>query len=252
MTTEIPESESAEAAPILPHKIGPTDLEALNQAIAALFEKLRFARSLPPGEPHERLGAVVALGAVWHFLIRFEAAWAESLHVPLMSLQSALLALNENNVEPILRPTKRTGRATSSPRRYALIGFAVGAARRLEWTGLSPMDANKSVAAKLDALGVKPTRGKAGVTAYTLRRRRDQISAVQPLLRSLPQMLQTELSAEDLGWINAASIADSIMTEKSRAQIAALAPVDARRFVLVALGDYISQMRLADPAKPPS
>jgi hypothetical protein len=45
------------------------------------------------------------------------------LHVPLMTLHSALLALNENNIEPVLKPRKRTGRATSSPRRYALIGI---------------------------------------------------------------------------------------------------------------------------------
>jgi hypothetical protein len=169
-----------------------------------------------------------------------------------MSLHSALLALNENNVEPILKPTKRTGRATSSPRRYALIGIAVGTAQRLEWTGLSPIEANKAVATKLNALGVKTTRGMGGVTADTLRRWREQISATQPLLRSLPQVLQSELSAEDLGWINAAVNADNMMTEKSRAQIAALAPAGARRCVLLGLENAISQMDLADPAKPPS
>ena len=144
--------------------IGPTDLEALNEALAALFHQLRLARSLPPGETHGRLNAVVALGAAWRFLARFEPVLPETLHVPLISLHSALLALNENNVEPILRPRKRTGRAASSPRRYALIGIAVGAAGRLEWTGLSPVDATKAVATKLNALGVKPTRGKGGVT----------------------------------------------------------------------------------------
>ena len=55
--------------------------------------------------------------------------------MPLLNLSSALLALNENNIEPILKPTKQTGRAASSARRYALIGIAVGAAMRLEWTG---------------------------------------------------------------------------------------------------------------------
>jgi hypothetical protein len=217
-----------------------------------LFVELRFARGLPPGETHGRLGAVVALRAAWDFLMRFEMALTESLHVPLMSLHSALLALNENNIEPILKPIKRTGRATSSPRRYALIGITVGATQRLEWTGLSPEDANKAVAAKLTALGIKPTRGKKGVTADTLRRWREQISTTQPLLRSLPQALQSELSAEDLGWINAAVNANSMMTDKSRPQIAALAAADARRFVLLALEKSISEMTLADPAKPPS
>ena len=91
-----------------------------------------------------------------------------------------------------------------------------------------------------------------GVTAGTLRRWRDRIERAQPLLRSLPQVLQSELSAENLGWINAAVNADSMMTEKSRAQITALAVAEARRFVLLALEKSISEMMLADPAKRPS
>jgi hypothetical protein len=252
MATEAPESEPAEDAPRLPEYVVAADLEALNQALAALFQDLRSARSLPPGETHGRLSAVVALSAAWRFFTRFEPVLTETLHVPLMSLHSALLALNENNVEPILKPTKRTGRAASSPRRYTLMGIAVGAAQHLEWTGLSPPEANKAVAAKLKALDIKPARGKNDVTADTLRRWRDHISATEPLLRSLPQVLQSGLSAEDLGWINAAVNADNMITEKSRAQIAALAPAVARRFVLLALENSISQMTLADPAKPPS
>ena len=252
MATEARHPDPAQATPNLPEKIAPADLEALNHALAALFQDLRSAWSLPPGETHGRLNAVVALSAAWRFLTQFEPVLTETLHVPLMSLHSALLALNENNVEPILKPTKRTGRAASSPRRYTLMGIAVGAAQRLEWTGLSPTEANKAVAAKLKALDIKPARGKGGVTAGTLRRWRDKINEVQPLLRLLPQVLQSELSAEDLGWINAAVNVDSMMTEKSRAQIAALAAADARRVVLLALEKSISEMTLADPPKPPS
>lgn len=252
MATEAPQSEPAEAAPSLPEKIGPADVEALNQALAELFGKLRFARTHPPGETHGRLGAVVALSASWRFLMRFDRVLAESLHVPLMNLHGALLALNENNVEPILKPIKHTGRATSSPRRYVLIGIAVGATQQLEWTGLSPADANKAVATKLNALNIKPTRGKNGITADTLRRWREQVNAAQPLRRSLPQLLQSELSAEDWGWVNAARNAESTLTEKWREKIAALAPADARRFVLLALENSVSKMMLADPVKPPS
>jgi hypothetical protein len=252
MVDEAQSHDPAEATRDLPEKIAPADLEALNEALAALFQELRFARGLPPGETNGRPSVLVALGAAWRFLMQFAPVLAETLHVPLMGLHSALLALNENNVEPILRPSKRTGRAASSPRRYALIGIAVGAARRLEWTGLSPKDANKAVATKLNALGVKPTRGKGGVTPDTLRRWRDKINEVQPLVRSLPQVLRSELSAEDLGWINAAVNAESMMTEKPRAQIAALAVAEARRFVLLALEKAISEMTLTDPPKPPS
>ena len=252
MATEAPQSEPVEDTPSLPEKIAPADLESLNRALAALFQELRSARRLPPGETHGRRSAVVALSAVWRFLIQFRPVLTETLHVPLMSLHSALLALNENNIEPILGPSKRTGRAASSPRRYALIGIAVGAARRLEWTGLSPKDANKAVATKLSALGVKPTRGKSGVSADTLRRWRDNINEVQPLVRSLPEILKSKLSAEDLGWINAAQNAESMLIDEWRKKIQVLAPADARRFVLLALENSISEMTLADPAKPPS
>jgi len=252
MAPEAHNPDPAEATPDLPDKIAPADLEALNHALAGLFQELRFARSLPPGETHGRLSAAVALGAAWRFLTRFEPVLTETLHVPLMSLHSALLALNENNNEPILRPRKPTGRAASSPRRYALIGIAVGAARRLEWTGQAPMKANRAIATKLNALGIKPTRGKGGVTADTLRRWRERINATQPLLRSLPQMLQSELSAEDLGWISASQNAESMLTDEWRKKIAALVAADARRFVLLSLEKSISGMKLADPAKPAS
>ena len=172
--------------------------------------------------------------------------------MPLMGLHNALLALNENNVEPILKLSKRTGRATSSLMRFALIGVAVGAAQRLEWTGLSPIEANKAVATKLNGLGVKPTRGKDGITANTLRRWRDRICETEPLRRSLPDALQSKLSAQDLGWINAAGNAETMLTEKWRGKIQALAAVDARRLVLLLLEKFVDEMGLADPPKPPS
>lgn len=248
----MPESKTAEVVPSLPEKIEPAHLETLNQALAVLFYELRFARSLPPGEGDGRTGAVGALCAVFRFLMGLEPVRAEILHAPLLNLASALLALNENNIEPILKPTKRTGRATSSSRRYALIGIAVGAAQRLEWTGLLPADANEAVATKLKALGVRPARGKAGVTADTICRWRERINAAGPLLRSLSQLKPSEIGAEDIGWINAAINADDMLTEEWRAKIAALASCDARGFVLSALEESIREMALLFPAKPPS
>ena len=75
MAAEVPESELADAAPSLPEKIGPADLEALNQALGALFVELRFAHGLPPGETHGRLGAVVTLRAAWGFLSDSNRCW---------------------------------------------------------------------------------------------------------------------------------------------------------------------------------
>ena len=185
---------------------------------------------------------------------------ADNLHVPLLSLHSALLALDENNVEAMLEPTKRTGRAPSSPSRYVLIGIAVGASLRLESTGLSTKDANKEVAEKLNALGIKPARGikpapgENGVTAGTLRRWRGRISETRPLLRSLSlsQLKLSDISAEDMGWINAATIADEMVTEEERAKLAALTPAEAQRIVLAFLDASVREIALADPAKPPS
>jgi hypothetical protein len=179
--------------------------------------------------------------------MRFETVREELLHMPLLNLAGALLALDQNNVEPILKPTKRTGRATLGSREYALRGIAVGTAMRLEWTGLSPADANKAVATKLNALGVKPTRGKEGVSAATVRRWREQIDVVRPLLELRPQ----ECSG-DLGWITAAMNADDMVTEEWRTKITTLATADARRFVFSSLEANIREMMLAFPAKSPS
>jgi hypothetical protein len=253
MVPEAPESESATAALSLPEKIEPADLEALNQAIGALFVLLRHARDLSLGEPHGRQGAVVALHAVWGFLTRFEPVRSESLHVPLMSLHGALLALDGNYTEPILKPTKRTGRATSSPMRQAVIGIAVGTAQQLEWTGLSPHDANAAVAKKLSALGFKPARGKNSVTTGdTVRRWREKINETRPLLRALSQLNLSDISAEDMGWLNAVLNADEMLTEEVRTNLAALAPAEARRHILSSLEVGIRQMMIVDPAKPTS
>jgi hypothetical protein len=240
-----PEFERAEP---LPETIGPVDLERLNEALAELFKKLRFARNLPRDRAAGREGAVGALTAVFTFLMRFEPVREEILHMPLLNLAGALLALDQNNVEPILKPTKRTGRAMLSSRQYALRGIAVGTALRLEWTGLSPTDANKAVATKLNALGVKPTRGKEGVTAATVRRWREQIDVVRPLLELRPQ----EFGSGDLGWITAATNADDMVTEEWRTKITTLTTADARRFVLSSLEANIREMILAFPAKSPS
>jgi hypothetical protein len=253
MATDPPEPETAGDLPGgLPEKIGPADLEALNRALAALFGELRFARKRPPGKTDGRLAAVVALSAAWRFLVSFELVLQEGLHVPLLNLNSALLALNENNVEPILKPTKRIGRAISSPRYYALIGNAVGAAQQLELTRLRPAQANKAIANKLSALDIKPTRGKNDVTAGTVRRWRERIDEVRPFLKLPSQKLVQQLSAEQSGWVNAALIAEDMLSDKSRTKIQALAPATARRFVLAVLDASVTAIGPWNPPNPPT
>jgi hypothetical protein len=252
MTADVPDSESEEAVPSLPEKILPADLDALNQALAMLFGALRVARGLPPGDTQGRKGAVRALIAAWKFLMRFEAALTEGLHIPLLNLSSALVALDDNNIEPILKPTKRTGRPASSPRRYAVIGIAVGAAQRLEWAGLAPAEANKVVATKVGKLGIEPARGKNSVTADTLRRWREQVNTVRPLLRAQSQPRPPAIGVAEDGWIIAATNAESMLTAEDRTKIASLDSNDARRFILSALEQNVRKMELAFPVKPPS
>ena len=129
MAAEVPESKvgRGRSQPAGEDRACPTS-KTLNKAVGALIDKLRFASGLPAGEAHGRHSAVVALRAAWGFLMRFESVQAQTLHVPLLSLSSALVALNENNTEPMIKPTKRRGRAPSSPRHYVLVGIAVGAA----------------------------------------------------------------------------------------------------------------------------
>jgi hypothetical protein len=246
MPTDPPSGETAENTSCvgsLPETIGYNDLDCLNQNLETLFEG-SVARSLPAGDTRGRLSAVVALGTVCTFLMSFRLELAEGLHVPLLNLHGALLALDENNIEPILKPVKRTGRAVSSPQRSNLIGIAIGSARRLEWTDMGPAAANRAIAAKLTALGVKPTRGRRGITDRTVRGWRERAEATEPLLRALPRLLGQVISPEDLGWISAARDAEGMLTEKWSACIRALPPNTARRFILDAMENSIRKIGL--------
>ncbi|MGH7113855.1 MAG: hypothetical protein ACREE9_05095, partial [Stellaceae bacterium] len=153
----------------LPEIVTAADLEQLNAALAEMFGKLREAAGLRP--TNERAAAVQELLGVAYFVMRFENGLAQNLHAPLMGLASALLALDNNKVEPLVAPTgtRSGGRAPDSPARQALIGFAVGAVERLRWTGLPRPDAHKAVADALHRIGISPGRGSARVTSRTVR-----------------------------------------------------------------------------------
>jgi hypothetical protein len=247
MATDPPSVETAENTSCvgsLPETIGSNDLDGLNQKLETLLEGLRVARSLPAGDTRGRLSAVVALGAVCTFLMSLRLELAEGLHVPLLNLHGALLALDGNNIEPILKPVKRTGRAVSSPQRSNLIGIAIGSARRLEWTDMGPAAANRAIADKLTALGVKPTRGRGRITARTVRGWRERAEATEPLLRALPWLPGKLISQADLGWISAACQAEGMLTEKWSAHIRAQTPNTARRYILDAAENSIREIGL--------
>jgi hypothetical protein len=108
-------------------------------------------------------------------------------------------------------------------------------------------DRDADQCAKLNALGIKPARGKGDVTANTVRRWGEKIDETRPL-RSVSQL---ELSAKDRGWITADINARLMLTEEERVKLAALADADARRFILDSLEASVRVMALADPLKPP-
>jgi hypothetical protein len=116
----------------LPETIDTTNLIILNAALAFLFAHLREARRQFAQEGDAgRAGAFTALGALWQFVALFEKPNAETLQMPILRLQDALVSLDNNSVEPIVKPTKRRGRGGSSHAHLALIGHAAGTVRRL-------------------------------------------------------------------------------------------------------------------------
>jgi hypothetical protein len=101
-------------------------LEILNHALAILFEQLRDAKAL--FESSRNSGRARSLRCVpYGCFLRDFAQHGKGFTSPLLDLASALMALNANNVVPLLKPSPRSGRAYDSPMRQALVGFAAGA-----------------------------------------------------------------------------------------------------------------------------
>jgi hypothetical protein len=167
---------------VIPETIGPDDLPSLNRVLRRLFAQLRNARRVENLDGG-RATAIAYLLAMISFLLSFRSASSECLHIPPLNLASDLLALKNNVVEPILKPTRRRGRPVSRPQRFVLMGIAVGAARRLEWTGMRPEDADREIAKELVILGVKPARGSGEINARTIRDWRERIEGIGPLVR---------------------------------------------------------------------
>lgn len=238
----------------LPETIGVGDLEIINEVLTSLFAELRFASAIyQDKEFADRAATLVALSAVWRFLMRFRPARDELLHVPLMNLSSALLALNDNNVQLILQPNtpQRGGRAQDSPDRQALIGIAVGAVERLRWTGMELGEADKAVAAELAKLGVKPSRGKNPITARTVREWRNRVRTDLPLLRPLlaggPEAMAEWCKQADpivAARVRAVLSAVEMLTDKWRSRIQDQPQASARKFVLASLTTGIAKMKL--------
>ena len=84
------------------------DIPSLNTALSQLMAGLRQAQSEFAGG--EQLnGAYSSITTVIAFLSRFVPVREEGLFVPLAALESALWALDEGIVEPILKPPRLCG-----------------------------------------------------------------------------------------------------------------------------------------------
>jgi hypothetical protein len=162
----------------IPDPIRSTDRARLNEGLAWLFGELREGHNLfRIGTDGGREGAVVEIKAITAFLMLFRAVDKENLIAPLAMLANALMALNSNVVEPMLRPVPRSGRPPASAGRQSLQGVAVYTVRRLQEFGVDDKSSRSIVAKELRMLGIKPHRGSGNTTARTIREWREAILA---------------------------------------------------------------------------
>jgi hypothetical protein len=162
----------------LPEQITAGDLETLNAGLGYFFSDLRRAFALfQRSEAQGRPAVVKALGATWRFIALFNQPFAEILHVPILRLQDALLALDQNVVYPMLRPVPRIGRASSTGVLAGLKGHAAGTVTRLTQARVPLEEAHAAVARALNKLGARPERGSGPITATTVRHWCDDVAA---------------------------------------------------------------------------
>jgi hypothetical protein len=114
---------------------------------------------------------------VLRFITLFEAPRAEMLHMPILDLQQALAALENNNVSPMFKPVKRPGRPRSSDAREALKGCVAGIVQLLLQAGMMPADAQQLVAEELKKLDIHPDSGAGDATVTTVRHWCDIVAA---------------------------------------------------------------------------
>jgi hypothetical protein len=199
----------------LPEAFTERDLDILNVALRFFFADLRTASELfHRSEGHGRSSAIKALGATWRLIALFERPLAENLHLSILHLQDALMALDNNTVSPMLKPVPRS---TSTGVRAALRGHAAGTVARLTQAGVPQKEALAEVAKTLVEFGVGPERGPGKISARTVREWCEGVAA-------------------DVGRrSNAAVVYDSMFTDGERQRFSALPSDQARRSLALKL-----------------
>jgi hypothetical protein len=222
----------------LPETISERDLETLNAGLRFLFADLRAAYEMyQRHEGHDRDGVVKALAAFWRFVAMFAQPLSDNLHVPIVRLQDALQALDDNHVEPMLQPVSHRGRAKLPEAYAALRGQVAGAVMRLMQASVPQLQACAEVAEVLAVHGVRPQRGGQRITATTVRHWCDDVSG-------------------DVGRDGvAATVFDSMFTEKERERFADLPSRKKQRsFALESLARFLRAVfpAIKDAPKPTS
>jgi len=144
--------------------------------------------------------------------------------LPILQLQNALAALEQNNVLPILKPVARGGRAVSSPAHATLRGFAAGTVKRLLEAGLDREAAWILVAKELSEKGVKSERGSGSISANTIRHWCEEVD-------------------RDVGRNGAAARAhDSMFGIEENKKFDSLQSAEAQSFALASLSHYVQEM----------
>jgi hypothetical protein len=152
--------------------ISPCSLEDI---VFKLQDKLQAASCLE-GRP----AAIEALLAVSEFLSVISAPNEFPYQRPFNSLTSALKALDDGEVQPLLQPMRRSGRSPDSLAKAYVKALAVRIAQRLCEAGMDKAEAYEKVALVCRKCGIRPGRKGSDkpceMTARTVRFWSNQIS----------------------------------------------------------------------------
>jgi hypothetical protein len=130
--------------------ISPCSLEDI---VFKLQDKLQAASCLE-GRP----AAIEALLAVSEFLSVISAPNEFPYQRPFNSLTSALKALDDGEVQPLLQPMRRSGRSPDSLAKAYVKALAVRIAQRLCEAGMDKAEAYEKVALVCRKCGIRPGR----------------------------------------------------------------------------------------------
>lgn len=190
---------AADLASVFPRILTSEDLPKLNALLDQVEQGLKAAqRSYMTGEYAGRTGACAALLTVQMLLGHFEMFDGRDLTTPLEALFNALIALNNNNQLPILKPIAKPGSPPPSQIRTLIEGLAVATVDRLLELD-QPLDvACKMVADILVQYGVKALKSKKVISERTIKNWKQRAAEDVAMQTMLANMRGIFVSAREL------------------------------------------------------